>query len=330
MAFRIAQARWTPAAVRLAHAGIAFVPVLIVTAILLLAAACFWAPWILHPAAGRSAWLNWPAFAVRDFLSLLALWALFFLFVRWSLKSDEKVRLDPADHSRLNAIAVVAAVVFAISESIIAWDLIMSLSPRWVSTMFAPYYFTSNMYAGIAVLIVLAARMRKPPAAEPYLQPAQFKDLGNLMLGFSLFLMGLFYAQYVTIWYENLPQETGFLITRYLRGPWPYIGWAAFIIEYGVPFLLLQSRYVKTHPRLLWPVAMLGLAGFALERYVLIFPSIFPHRVIACPAAALTVLAAAGLFALSVTAFLRRYPAVSKADQELRGIYEEIEKVETY
>jgi len=83
--------------------------------------------------------------------------------------------------------------------------------------------------------------------------------------------MGLFFAQYLTIWYENLPDETPFIIMRYGIGksPWGWMGWAAFIIGYAIPFIVLQSRKVKQTPRLVAPIAIVILLGVSLERYVL-------------------------------------------------------------
>lgn len=163
----------------------------------------------------------------------------------------------------------------------------------------------------------MAALLRGPLRVERHLEAQQFHDLGNLLLGFSLFSMGLFFAQYLTIWYENLPSEAPFLIVRYAKGAWPWLGWSAFIVGYAVPFVVLQSRQLKRNPRWLSPVAVLVLLGVAIERYVLIVPSIEPHRLMISPIAGLGALAFLGAFVLAAIAFLMRYPSVSTADEAL-------------
>ena len=35
------------------------------------------------------------------------------------------------------------------------------------------------------------------------------------MFGFSIFWGGLFFAQYLTIWYGNLPEEVGYFTRRF-------------------------------------------------------------------------------------------------------------------
>ena len=39
-------------------------------------------------------------------------------------------------------------------------------------------------------------------------------DLGKMIFAFSIFWMYLFFAQYIVIWYGNLPEETQFFERR--------------------------------------------------------------------------------------------------------------------
>lgn len=321
-AFRVAQARWTPAINRLGHSLIAFLPVLILALIAVLSQAARYMPWARNPIPAKAAWLNVPFMVTRDLVFVGVLYLLFYLLVRWSLSADsESGRLGgitEKDRFRLNGVATAAIMMYTITGSIIAWDLIMSLSPIWVSTMFAPYIWITNMYAGMALLIMLSALLRKRLHIEQYLEAQQFQDMGNLMLGFALFSMGLFFAQYLTIWYENLPDETPFLILRYDKSPWPYLGWTSFILAYAIPFVILQSRHIKRRPEWMLPISVVAIAGVALERYVLIVPSLAPTRLLINPLPALVFLAFAGTLILSVAAFLERYSPVSSADEALR------------
>lgn len=316
-AFRVAQTRWTAAVNRLAHSAIAFQPALLVALIALLAGVRHYVPWVRHPVPAKAAWLNVPFMVWRDVVCLSVLWLLMWLMVRWSLRMDAQERVSRSDQYRLTAIGTAIVLTYTVTGSIVAYDFVMSLTPEWVSTMFAPYFWITNLYAGMALLILMSAILRGPLRITPWLEAQQFYDMGNLLLGFSLFSMGLFFAQYLTIWYENLPLETPFLILRYYKGAWPPLGWTAFIVGYAIPFILLQSRMLKRRPRWLSVVAALVLVGFALERYVLIVPSIEPHRLLTSPVAGVSLLAFAGAFVLAVAAFLSRYPAVSAADEAL-------------
>lgn len=312
--FRVAQARWTPAVNRLGHSAILFLPVTFIVLIILLTGVRHYVPWVWHPVPVKAAWLNIPFMAARNLIGLALLFIMSFLLVRWSLRADAKEDITEKDHYRLTAMGIAIVITYSVVFTIISYDFVMSLWSEWFSTMFGPYYFVTNLYVGLAVLIIMAAALRGFLGVGNYLGVGQFRDLGNLMLGFALFSMGLFFAQYLTIWYANLPIETEFLIFRYLRGPWPVFGWSAFILGYAVPFLLLQSRMIKSNPRLLMPVAILAIIGVALERYVLVVPSVAIHRLLLNPIPLFGFLAFLGLFILSVIWFVNRYEPLSAAE----------------
>lgn len=331
-AFRVAQARWTAVVNRLGHSVVVFLPFLFAVLALLLAGVRNYAPWATHPVAGKAAWLNVPFMTAREFIAVGALWALFSLLVRWSLQADADMResgqVDRRSQFRLTAIGTACIMMYTVTGSIMAYDFTMSFSPEWVSTMFAPYFWITNMYAAMAALILMAALMRRALHVERFLDKQQFHDMGNLLLAFSLFSMGLFFAQYLTIWYENLPGEARFLIIRYHEGVWPWLGWSALIVGYVIPFILLQSRRLKRDPRMLSPVAVMALAGVAIERYVLVVPSLRPTQVMLYPVSGLCMLGFLGVLVLGIALFFQRYSPVSAADAELEKAQAEME-VET-
>lgn len=320
-AFRTANVRWVPAVNRLAHSAIVYGLVSYGVLVALMLGARAFVPWIAHPMPEKQAWLNLPFMQARLLGSMGLLLVLNYVMVRMGLCADAKVasggEVSRKDHYRLNAVSIAAVLAYVIAFTLVAWDLIMSLNPHWISTMFAPYFFVTSMYTGMAMLIILASATRHRLGAERYLHPQQFQDMGNLMLGFGLFSMGLFFAQYLTIWYGNLPLETDFIILRYFKSDWAPLAWVSFGLGYGLPFVILQSRWLKRTPALVAPVALLGLIGVALERYVLVVPSILPEKVAMAPAPGLVLVGFAGAFALCVTLFLRHYAPVSAADEAL-------------
>jgi len=320
--FRVAQTRWAGAVNRLGHAMIFYMPLLFGVLIALLIGVEKFVPWVEHPIPEKAAWLNVPFFRIREVVSLGLLWILFGGMVSRSLTLDAKTRsgerIASEEHYRLTAISVTSVIWYTIAASIVSYDFIMSLSPKWVSTMFAPYFWVTNLYMGMAFLILSASLLRNVTGARDYLGPEQFHDMGNLLLGFSLFSMGLFFAQYLTIWYENLPEETHFLVLRYDKSSWMWLGWAAFIIGYGIPFLLLQSRHLKKSSGLSIIPAVLVLIGVSLERYVLIVPSVQPGHLAIYPLGAFGALAFLGALVLTFCIFLRRYPPISSADVALK------------
>lgn len=323
---RVAQARWAACISRIAHSAIAFAPVSAAALVALVFGSWSYLEWIIHRVPKKEAWLNFPGFAIREFVGLAILWLLGFLLVRWSLVADARARetgkVPDSLMYRLNSVSVGYVAWYAIIETVVSWDFIMTLNPEWHSTMFGAYFFTTNLYLAMAVLVLLSAALRKPLGVEDKIKAQQFHDMGNLMLAFSLLSMGFFFAQYITIWYENLPHETFWLIRRYLKGPWPPIGWCSLILGYAIPFVLLQSRSLKQTPRLISPVAVMAVVGVSLERYVMVVPA-FPQHYTNLMLFAPGVLALPGFlgaFVLTVAAFLGRYSPVSAADAALKRV----------
>jgi hypothetical protein len=105
--------------------------------------------------------------------------------------------------------------------------------------------------------------------------PSQLSDLGKLLLGFDLTYLAMVWAQYIVIWYGNLPEETHFIILRIWERPWAAVSWSVFALAVIVPFLFFLSRRAKEAA---WVLLLTGASiaiGLWLERYVLIAPSLW-------------------------------------------------------
>src|SRR5262249_37323615 len=63
-------------------------------------------------------------------------------------------------HQRLIAGSAVFVVVFAVTFALGSIDWIMSLDPRWTSTIFAVYVFAGLLVSGLAALTLIAVVLR--------------------------------------------------------------------------------------------------------------------------------------------------------------------------
>jgi hypothetical protein len=125
-----------------------------------------------------------------------------------------------------------------------------------------------------------------------------------MLFAFSIFWMYLFFAQYLVIWYGNMPEETQFFEARLgsqfmvdkaginlmelartwdLKHFWdritePYAKMTLFVwlCCWIVPFWVLLGQRPKKTPAILGSVSFVVLFGFWLERNVLIWPSLVP------------------------------------------------------
>jgi hypothetical protein len=214
----------------------------------------------------QSLWLSRPFFLLRS-LAYLALWLVMtFQLVRVAQKSGWHAG---------KAVARSAAflVVFALTCWLSSVDWIMSLEPRWSSTIFGVYHFSGMFLGVLAAVIVLALWFDHRGLLGGRLSRDHLRDLGTLLFSFSSFWMYIWFSQYLLIWYVNNPEETEYFILRQSE-VWQPVFFANLILNWAVPFLVLLFRRAKESPTILLIVALCLLAGRWLDLYLMILPPV--------------------------------------------------------
>ncbi len=70
-------------------------------------------------------------------------------------------------------------------------------------------------------------------------------DLGKFMFAFSVFWTYLWFAQFMLIWYANIPEETTYFKIR-MQGPYSFFFFANLVLNFVIPILVLMSRPSKS------------------------------------------------------------------------------------
>src|SRR5437764_14714030 len=153
----------------------------------------------------------------------------------------------------------------------------MSLANKWVSNLFGAFYFMGSFLAALVALAVLASALGGRMGLAQLISAKQLHDLGKLCFGFTVFWAYLMWAQFLVIWYGNLPEETFFIFYR-LIGPWKPVGVAVFLLVFVIPFVGLPGVGPKRYPPALVALGLVSLAGIWLGRHRAIVPSIDCRR----------------------------------------------------
>jgi len=313
---KLAKGHWSGVIIRFAEAGAAFTTVALLLFIGLIVGRQYIFTWIHEPRPEISWWLTSKWFFLRNGAILVALSWLSWRFVRHDTAPDLRelagetvARTD--DAARISREAAFLILAFAFGYSLLGYDLIMSLSTKWVSNLFGAFYFMGSFLAGLMMLAVLSIVLRGTMGLAGIYTSRQQHDLGKLCFGFTVFWAYLMWSQFLVIWYGNLTEETYFIFYR-LYGAWRPVGIAVFLLVFLIPFIGLLGMKPKLFAPTMVGFALVSLAGIWLERYLEVVPAI-NHG--AGPAIGVpeigTALFFGGLFVLSWSWFARRYPIIS-------------------
>ena len=224
-----------------------------------------------HPVvASKAVWLNVPFFTARLLLCLAAWLAGYRVLVSGSRRQD--ATSDPRFNVRARRFAPAFMALFAISITIVAFDWISSLDPEWYSDIFGVYIFAGTFLAGLSATALAVASL-KQRGRLPEVNEHHLYNLGGLLFAFTVFWSYIGFAQYLLIWYADLPEEVVWYKLR-IQGDWGAVALLLALIHFLVPFFALITSDAKSGLGRLRRVAALMLFAHLLDLYWLVFPSL--------------------------------------------------------
>ena len=289
---------WSRPIRRIAVSFVAFLPI---AYLLLLPPILVWGadhifPWIYQDIGDQAKYLNMPFLVARNAVLLGALLVVSLVFAYWQLRPDAGLAKDAGwsgfdrltrnwigqereeerAQRRLSVLAPIMALLYAFGWGILAIDFVMSLDPHFLSMLIGPYVFMAAFLGGIAAIVIVTVLYRKRLSLEDYIEGNNLHDLGKLFFAFSVFWAYLFWSQYIVIWYGNLPYEQVFLVHR-LQEPYKVLALVVLFTMFVLPFFGLLGVKPKKTPGLVATVAGLSLLGLWIERYMLVYPTLYPE-----------------------------------------------------
>jgi hypothetical protein len=285
-AFYLTQGRWAGRAhYRLAEAFSGFlIPGFILFWFLFLGRELIF-PWIRHPIAAKATWLNAPFLFLRDGLALAVMTWIDLKFLaasrgeearKWAATSADIVMPPPS----VRRLAPAVAICFGLVYSLLSFDLVMSLSPLWHSTLFGWWYFAGAFWSAVVTMAFAAVCLRRVLGpGSIFTEGRIMRDLGLMVFAFSVFWFYTLFAQYIVIWYADIPMETFFIVVRAHYLPWAFMSWMVVCLVWAIPFVGLLGIRPKKTPVILGTVTLLGMVGIWCENYILIVPSLSPRAI---------------------------------------------------
>lgn len=169
-------------------------------------------------------------------------------------------------------IMAVAIIPIAISvHTVVSWVFAMTLVPMWHSAIFGPYFVVGAIFSGIAALIIAMAIMRRVFNLGEFFQEIHFNNLGLLMLTMACLWFYFTFAEHLTVWYGNEPDEVAVLNAR-LNGPFALSFWTMIVSCFVIPLAILSFRKLRTIAGTV-VASITVLIGMWLERYIIVVSS---------------------------------------------------------
>ncbi len=313
----VSQAGWSPVLYRVFEGIHNYVlPGSIIVALIVLLAGTHFYPWQnADLVAGddklqvKSLYLNFPFFLVRV-LIYLAIWNVY----RFFLRKNSLAQSDMTDysHNRRNyKYSVFFLILFALSESTMAWDWFMSMTPHWYSALFAWYIFASMFVSGITVIALVTIYLKRKGHLE-FVNDSHIHDLAKYIFAFSIFWTYLWFAQFMLIWYANIPEEAAHFVMRIQH--YNLLFFSMLLLNFVFPILILMNSDFKRIPWFVEFVGIFILIGHYIAIYLIVVPStVGTHGTFGIPEFA-AILFFLGLFILSVGKGLEKVSLRPKGD----------------
>ena len=177
------------------------------------------------------------------------------------------------------AVMAVAIIPLAISvHTVVSWIFAMTLRPGWDSSIFGPYFVVGAIYSGAPAVVLAMCILRHVLRLEEYLEPVHFRNLGLLLLSFSLLYLYFNINEYLTVGYKFQNGEK-LLLDRLLTGDYSPYFWTVQVAGVGLPMLLMIAVLGPKRYRQ-FTIPGLGLASFLVivgawaKRYLIVVPTL--------------------------------------------------------
>jgi hypothetical protein len=233
-------------------------------------------PWMdkaANPLLGtKGAYLTENFFVLRTYI-YFALWSIWIFAIYYqSTKQDtERSARQMNVIARWSAPGLFLAVVVG---TLASYDWLMSLEPRWYSTIFGLYILAGGALTFMSFVTLICLGFRRAGILKNSITPEHYHDLGKWLFALTAFYTYMAFSQYLLIWYANLPEETIWYRHRSV-GSWLGISLSMPFIRFLIPFFVMLSRPAKRSLKMIAALAIWSIVVEYIDLYWVVMPTYF-------------------------------------------------------
>jgi len=261
-----------------------------------------------------------PGFFITRYVIYFAIWVIIAHFLnKWSAQQDRTA--DVGLMYKMTALSGPGLVIWSLTVGAAAVDWVMSLEPKWYSTIWGMLFMVIMALAGFTFSLVVLRTLSHDEPLKDCVRSKDYNDLGNLVLTFTLLWTYMAFSQFLIIWSGNLKDEIPWYLIR-VRGNWGGVAVVLLLFHFFLPFFVLLQRRVKRRLSTLSVVAAWMLALSLVDIYWLVVPAYEPNGPEFHLLDILAVLALGGLWLAAFYVQLRRLPLLPFQDPRFRAFLE--------
>lgn len=159
-------------------------------------------------------------------------------------------------------------------HTVVSLDFAVGIIPGWHATIFPPYFVAGAIYAGFAMVLILAIPLRVVYGLEDFITMRHLENMAKIILATGLIVAYGYMMEAFMAWYSGSPYEAYMILNR-MRGPYATVYWALILCNVLTPQVLWFAR-VRSNIAALFVVSIIVSIGMWLERYIIVVTSL--HR----------------------------------------------------
>ena len=257
-----------------------------------------------------SPWLGKGLFFWRNIITMTGFYAASYLYFQAGRVEEKTTDVPARMRKKLALLAAIVMFFYVAANTNMAWDFGMMIIRHWESSVFPPYYWVGNLFAGTAFLFLISCALI--PLTKSAADKERLDSMGKVLLGFTLLWTYLFWSQFIVIWYGNLPHLTAPLF-KTMSGEFSLPFTLMIIAVFIIPFFALLHRRIKLSSSALTVVSVVICAGMWINRYLMIIPVVTKDNetVFASWTGLALILAGLSATLLSINLFIWLFPRVN-------------------
>jgi len=277
--------------------------------------------WLNAPKEGEHALTSWQqgyltpgGFLTRAVIYFVIWIGLMLVFNNWSKQQDQESNGEGLKQ-RLKTLAAPGVILYILAMTFAAIDWVMSLSPRWASTIYGFLFVAGQAISAMALMIAVIVLLAGSEPLHEIVKKRHLHDLAKLLFAFNMLWAYFAFSQLLIIWSGNQPEEITFYRSR-LNGQWGVVAVIVLLFSFAIPFLLLLSRDVKRTASVVSKIAVWMIFMRLVDLYWMTRPE-FTSRAVPTWLDIVVPIALIGLWLGSFARNLKQRPLLPLGDPNL-------------